>query len=119
MEIYAAGSGNGSGVADYLIAPKRAYIKTPLLCAIEAKRDDFEKGQVQCIAEMAACRGNNVRDGHSIDSYGIVSNGQGWAFYKLTTQNEVLVSVLFSSGDLPKLLGVLDFVCAACAQNVP
>ena len=107
------------GVADYLIAPKRAYIKTPLLCAIEAKRDDFEKGQIQCIAEMTACRDNNKRDGHEINVYGIVSNGQGWVFYQLSTENQILVSGLFTTVDLPTLLGVLDFVCAACAQNAP
>ena len=108
-----------SGIADYLIAPHHAYVETPLLCAIEAKRDDFEAGQVQCIAEMAACMQNNRRDGQEIDVYGIVSNGQVWVFYKLTTSNEVLVSGLFTTDDLPKLLGVLDLVCAACAQNVP
>ncbi len=107
------------GVADFLIAPTRAYVETPLLCAIEAKRDDFEKGQVQCVAEMAACRENNTRDKHLIDVYGIVSNGQGWVFYKLTSGGEIFVSGLFTTEDLPKLLGVLDLVCSACAQNVP
>ena len=107
------------GVADYLVAPKRAYMETPLLCAIEAKRDDFEKGQIQCVAEMAACRENNMGDGHTGDVHGIVSNGQGWVFYKLTYGGEVWVSGLFTTEDLPKLLGVLDLVCGACAQNVP
>ena len=107
------------GVADYLIAPNQAYVETPLLCAIEAKRDDFERGQVQCIAEMTACRDNNKRDGHTTDVYGIVSNGQVWVFYKLTTANEVFVSGSFTTTDLPKLLGILDSICAACAQNVP
>lgn len=108
-----------AGVADYLIAPKRGYLKTPLLCAIEAKRDDFEAGQTQCVAEMAVCQHNNRRDGHNLDVYGIVSNGQGWVFYKLTTQAEVLFTDLYTTGDLPKLLGMLDYVCAACARNVP
>src|SRR5258708_5448358 len=30
-----------TGVADYLIAPRRAYLETPLMCVSEAKRDDF------------------------------------------------------------------------------
>ena len=107
-----------SGVADYLIAPKRAYMKSPLLCAIEAKKDDFEKGQIQCVAEMAVCQQNNRRDGREIDVYGIVSNGQGWVFYRLTQSREVFVSGLFTTNDLPALLGALDFVCAASAANV-
>ena len=36
-----------TGYADYLIAPKAVYIKTPLLCAAEAKKDDFTQGQAQ------------------------------------------------------------------------
>ncbi len=112
-------SGSVGGVVDYLIAPRRAYVKTPLLCAIEAKRDNFEAGETQCIAEMAACRQNNLRDGHDTDIHGIVSNGQGWVFYRLTRTPEVLVSGLFTMNDMPVLLGALDYVCAACAANIP
>ena len=72
------------GTADYLIAPKRAYLAYPLLCVTEAKRDDFEQGRTQCVAEMIACRDNNHREAFDTDVYGIVSNGQGWQFYKLT-----------------------------------
>lgn len=112
-------SNSVGGVADYLIAPRRAYVETLLLCAIEAKRDDFDAGQVQCIAEMAACRENNRRDGYDIEIHGIVSNGQGWVFYRLTRTPEVYVSGLFTMNDLPTLLGALDYVCAACVANMP
>ncbi len=112
-------AGTVAGIADYLVAPRRAYVDTPLLCAIEAKRDDFEAGQTQCIAEMAACRQNNHRAGLDTEVYGIVSNGQGWVFYRLTQTPEVFVSGLFTANDLPKLLGALDHVCAVCAANVP
>jgi hypothetical protein len=107
------------GVTDFLIAPRRGYVQTPLLCAIEAKRDDFFAGETQCIAEMAACRDNNIRDGHDLEVHGIVSNGQGWVFYRLTRTSEVWVSGLFTMNDLPTLLGALDFVIASCAANIP
>ena len=107
------------GVADYLIAQDYAYVETPLLCAIEAKRDDFEAGEKQIIAEMAVCRNNNVRDGHDLDIYGIVSNGQVWVFYQLTKTPEVFVSGAFTMNRLPELLGALDLVIAACAANIP
>ena len=64
-----------TGVADYLIAPRLAYLTTPLLCVVEAKRDDFERGRAQCLAEMVACRENNHHEGHDIEIFGIVSNG--------------------------------------------
>ena len=108
-----------TGVADYLIAPKRAYLATPLLCVTEAKRDDFDAGQVQCIAEMAACQWNNRQEGHDVDVYGVVSNGQGWVFYRLTVAGEVFQTELYALRDLPELLGALDHVISACARNVP
>jgi hypothetical protein len=108
-----------TGVADYLIAPDYAYLATPLLCVAEAKRDDFVQGQAQCIAEMAACRWNNAQKGHNVDVYGIVSNGQGWQFYKLTQADDVYETDQYGLKTLPELLGALDTICADCAKNVP
>jgi hypothetical protein len=108
-----------TGIADYVFSPDYAFLKTPLLCVAEAKRDDFVQGRAQCIAEMVACDWKNRQQGIEIDIYGIVSNGQGWVFYKMTTTNAVFETELYSISDLPKLLGALDMVCAACAQNIP
>ena len=107
-----------TGTADYLIAPRRAYLETPLLCVIEAKRDDFEKGRAQCIAEMFACRWNNRRQSLAVDVFGIVSNGQGWQFYKLEEAGDVYETELYALGDLPNLLGALEYVCGECANNI-
>lgn len=108
-----------TGVADYVIAPKRAYLATPLLCVAEAKKDDFAKGRVQCLAEMAACRWSNQQRGLDMDVYGIVSNGQVWQFYRLAQSGDILESGLYTVDDLPELLGALDYVCGECAKNVP
>lgn len=106
-------------VADYLVAPQRAYAATPLLCVAEAQRDNFVQGRAQCIAEMVACRWNNLRDGLEIAVHGIVSNGNDWQFYKLTPTSVVYETTMYSLRDLPELLGALDHVCAECAQNIP
>ncbi len=108
-----------TGMADYVMAPRRAYLETPLLCVAEAKKDDFEQGAAQCIAEMVACQWNNRKDNHHFDIYGIVSNGQTWQFYKLTQAGEVFETELYTTGFLPELLGALDTICAECAKNVP
>ena len=105
------------GVADYLITPKLAYIETPLLCVVEAKKDDFLKGATECVAEMTACRENNVQAGYAMDVFGIVSNGQDWKFYKLTTLAELHESPPFDRTYLPELLGALEMICAECARN--
>ncbi len=107
------------GYADYLITPDYAYIKTPLLCAAEAKLDDFKKGRAQCVAELAACREKNQADGHDLDLFGFVSNGQIWQFYQLTTGGEIFETGLYNTGYMPELLGALDFICAECAKRVP
>lgn len=108
-----------TGFVDYLIAPNRAYLATPLLCVAEAKKDDFAKGQIQCLAEMAACRWSNQQRGLDVDVYGIVSNGQGWQFYKLTRAGEVFETGQYGIEDLHGVLGALDYVCSECAKNVP
>ena len=108
-----------TGTADYLITPKQAYIATPLLCVAEAKRDDFVQGRAQCIAEMVACVQNNRQEGIETDVFGIVSNGQGWQFYKLTQAKEVFETELYVTSEMPKLLGALDYLCGECAKSVP
>ncbi len=108
-----------TGVADYLITPKRAYLATPLLCVAEAKRDDFVQGRAQCLVEMVACTWNNRKRGFTPNVFGIVSNGQVWQFYQLTPDSEVFETGLFHTDDMPTLLGALDYICAECAKNVP
>ena len=108
-----------TGVADYVMAPHRAYLDTPLLCVAEAKKDDFEQGTAQCLAEMVACQWNNRQANHEIDIFGIVSNGQAWQFYKLTQSGDTFETDLYGIEDLPGVLGALDYVCGECAKNVP
>lgn len=108
-----------TGSADYLIAPKRAYLDTPLLCVVEAKRDDFEEGLTQCLAEMLACQWNNRKKGFFTDVFGIVSNGEGWKFYWLKQSGEVFETGEYAMTSLSALLGILDYVCAECASRVP
>lgn len=106
-----------TGQVDYLIAPKRAYLATPLLCVVEAKKDDFEKGMAQCLVEMKACRLNNEQAGNKIDVYGIVTNGEVWKFYKLTIDGQVYESLPYSLSDRDKILGVLELVFTKCEEN--
>lgn len=107
-----------TGMVDYLIAPKRAFLATPLLCVAEAKKDDFLKGRVQCLAEMAACRWNNLQNGLTLDVFGIVSNGQTWQFYKLSQEGDIFETGAYTTEFMPQLLGILDYLCGECAKNV-
>ncbi|WP_448572889.1 hypothetical protein [Trichothermofontia sp.] len=107
-----------TGYVDYLLARRRAYFETPLLCIIEAKKDDFEQGLAQCLPGMKACQYNNQQLGQDLDIYGIVTNGEGWQFYKLTVDNVVYGSGLYATGNLPQVLGILHYVFQQCEQNL-
>ncbi len=108
-----------TGEADYLVTPKRAYIDTPLLCVVEAKKDDFEKGLAQCLVEMHACAEINEAVGLTGEVFGIVTNGQAWQFYQRRTDGTVGESALFAMRDMPDLLGALHLVFSRCAANIP
>ncbi|ESA35826.1 hypothetical protein N836_09875 [Leptolyngbya sp. Heron Island J] len=106
------------GNADYLIAERRAYLETPYGCVIEAKKDDFEQGAAQCLVEMKACQWINQQQGRQFDIYGIVTNGEGWKFYRLSINGEVSESLLTGVGDMPMLLGRLRVFFEFCEQNL-
>jgi hypothetical protein len=111
-------SDNLTGTVDYVAAPQRRYLDNPLLCVVEAKKDDFEQGLAQCLVEMKACQWGNEQAGKRIDIYGIVTNGEGWKFYRLTTERQVYESRLYSFlGEISQILGNLSFIFAQCEKN--
>lgn len=106
------------GNADYLIAERRAYLEAPFVCVIEAKKDDFEQGAAQCLVEMQACRWTNQELGKTLDIYGIVTNGEGWKFYRLAIDGGVSESLLYGIGEMSILLGLLQTFFGLCEQNL-
>jgi hypothetical protein len=94
------------------VAPQGIIYQIPLLCVVEAKKDDFEKGMAQCLVEMYACHqfNNNV----NIDIYGIVTNAISWEFYQFTSQNEVYKSLAHSESHLEDILGILHIILSQC-----
>ena len=121
LKIWKAATVDGddlTGVADYVVAPDRGYLDTPLLCVAEAKKDDFEQGLAQCLVEMKACQQRNARDGGLIEIYGIVTNGGTWQFYKMTTAGEVWETPPHSIGDLESVLGGIHHVFTLCEEQL-
>jgi hypothetical protein len=106
------------GNADYLIAERRGYLEAPYVCAIEAKKDDFEQGAAQCLVEMQACQWVNRQLGREMTIYGIVTNGEGWKFYRLDRNGAVFESLLHGIGEMSILLGLLRAFFGLCAQNL-
>jgi hypothetical protein len=107
-----------NGTVDYVAAPNRGYLDDPLLCIVEAKKDDFEQGLAQCLVEMKACQWRNDQAGNRVDIYGIVTNGTVWQFYKLARDGQVYETLPYALINLDRILGALNFVFAQCAKNI-
>jgi hypothetical protein len=100
------------GAADYLITENFDYAEAPFLCVAEAKKDDFEQGLAQCLVEMQACRWSNGE--RAIDVFGVVTNGEGWKFYRLAVDGQVFGTPLYALKDLPDILGILNGIFTVC-----
>ena len=109
-----------SGTPDYLIATKSPLGKTvlakPLLGVVEAKKNDFEVGWAQCLAELIAIQKLNVED--EITVYGIVTDGERWQFGRLEKNLFTRHASSFGIDDLPELFGALHFVFQAISVNI-
>ncbi|MCI5193471.1 MAG: hypothetical protein D3915_10155 [Candidatus Electrothrix sp. AU1_5] len=102
------------GEPDYLIAPRTKYggMARPSLCIIEAKRDNFDEGWTQALAEMVA----SSLTGASL-CYGVVTTGKTWEFGKLEHDTFTVVPVAVSAADnLQKTLNILNWMFERVAQ---
>ncbi|GAB4354052.1 MAG: hypothetical protein Fur0042_23000 [Cyanophyceae cyanobacterium] len=105
-----------TGNVDYLITERRDYVAAPFLCIVEAKKDDFEQGLAQCLVEMKACQTLN-RD-RAIVVFGIVTNGDGWRFYRLDSSGQGYETGLYSNRNVDELLGALHTLFSQCSQHL-
>ena len=112
-----------SGTPDYFIATRSALGKnvvgTPLVIVVEAKKNDFEVGWGQCLAELIAAQKINaqsIKEHAMFPVYGIVTDGTTWQFGRLVDDSFTRNLTPFGLGDLPRLFGAIDAVFKA-VQN--
>ena len=108
-----------SGTPDYLIATRSALGKTvldlPLVVVVEAKKNDFEQGWGQCLAELVAAQ--KINDNLTKPVYGIVTDGELWKFGKLVGNTFISNREGYTIGDLAELFGAIHFIFQAISQN--
>ena len=101
-----------SGTPDYIIATRSSLGKTvlgePLLILVEAKKNDFEQGWGQCLAELVAAQ--KINEDTSVSVHGIVTDGKLWEFGKLTADIFVKNITGYTVDHLPQLFGALHCV---------
>ena len=108
-----------NGTPDYLISTKselgRPVVGTPLILLAEAKKNDFEQGWGQCLAELVAAQ--KINDDPEFPVYGVVSDGISWQFGCLIgdvfTQNRTN----FGVDNLPMLFGAINAVFKAALRT--
>ena len=101
-----------TGSPDYLIATRSSLGKTvleyPLVVIVEAKKNDFEQGWGQCLAEMVAAQKLNENPKQAV--YGIVTDGELWKFGVLTDHTFTSNKEGYTVGNLATLFGALHFI---------
>ena len=75
---------------------------------VEAKKNDFEQGWGQCLAELVAAQKINEDVNRSV--YGIVTDGNLWQFGKLTKNVFIKDTDNYTIDNLVILFGALDFI---------
>nr|VFJ53628.1 MAG: hypothetical protein BECKFW1821A_GA0114235_104323 [Candidatus Kentron sp. FW]VFJ60970.1 MAG: hypothetical protein BECKFW1821B_GA0114236_106213 [Candidatus Kentron sp. FW] len=100
-----------SGTPDYIVSRRSELGKTmleyPLLIVAEAKKNDFEQGWAQCLAELIAARNLNRSDKAV---YGLVTDGKLWEFGKLEIDIFTRDTDSFMVTELPRLFACLNFI---------
>ena len=112
-------NGKLTGTPDYIVSKKselgKTFLESPLLIVTEAKKNDFEQGWGQCLAELVAAEQINAAPEWPV--YGIVTDGRWWEFGKLTEQVFTKNIAGFTSDELAQLFGALDFIFQQAIGN--
>ena len=107
-----------NGNVDYLIVENKEYLEAPFLCIVEAKKDDFEQGLAQCLVEMDACQWNNQQINQTLTVFGIVTNGDGWQFYKFTSDRKIYETELYGMVHLDLIIAILRHIFTQCETQL-
>ena len=107
-----------NGTPDYFISTRselgKLVVGTPLIMLVEAKKNDFEIGWGQCLAELVAAQKINEDLEHPV--YGIVSDGTLWQIGHLVGETFTQNRTSFSVDNLPVLFGAIDSVFRAASE---
>ena len=108
-----------NGTPDYFISTKSELGKTvvgsPLILLVEAKKNDFEHGWGQCLAELVAAQ--KINDDVDFPVYGIVTDGTLWQFGQLIGDTFTQNRTDFVLANLPTLFGAVDSVFKATSNQ--
>lgn len=101
-----------NGTPDYIVATRSdlgiTVIGVPLVITVEAKKNDFEQGWGQCLAEMVAAQ--KMNDDTHYPVHGIVTDGKMWEFGQLVGDTFIQNRTNYTVDNLPSLFGAVNTV---------
>ena len=113
-----------NGTPDYFISTRSELGKTvvgsPLILLVEAKKNDFEQGWGQCLAELIAAQRINAKEMNGSTAfpvYGIVTDGTLWQFGRLIGGSFTQNRTDFALANLPTLFGAVNSVFKATTHR--
>lgn len=108
-----------TGTPDYVFSQRSRLGKTvlekPILVVVEAKKNDFDQGWGQCLAELVASQ--KLNENPKITVYGIVTDGNLWQFGRLVTDLFTKNTENFTIDKLPRLYGALEYIAQLVDQE--
>lgn len=109
-----------SGIPDYIVAQRsprgKVILDQPYLILIEAKKDNFEEGWGQCLAELITAQKLNSDQNSRL--FGIVSNGKLWEFGCLQATVFTKNIKYFVLDDLSPLMEAINFIFAESVAQI-
>ena len=108
------------GECDFIITatPPLPLIQAPIVCIIEAKKNDIETGLGQCVAQMLGALRLNQRDATGIETiFGCVTTGEIWQFLKLEQNDIIIDQERYYIDNIRTILGVLQTIFAQYAPQ--
>ncbi len=95
-------------------------VKSPVFCITEAKKLDLEKGIVQATAQLIGAKMMNEMENNPIDIlYGCSTTGREWRFLKYHDNQVIVDKKYYHIGQLPELLGILQYIVEESKKQFP
>ena len=108
-----------SGTPDYIFSRKSelgiTVLEKPIIIVVEAKKNDFDQGWGQCLAELVASQ--KINDNPQRTIYGIVTDGNLWQFGKLIVDIFTKNPENFTIDKLTRLYGALEYLARLVEQE--
>ena len=111
-----------TGECDFILAlgPSVPPLRSPIAAIVEAKKNDFEGGLGQCVAQMVAAQEFNAASGRPVAPvYGCVTTGEAWQFLRLADRVAELDARRFYLDDPEGILGALSAVVSESERTAP